>query len=105
MECAKFYPGLVGGHCIGVDPYYFIYEVAKLGCHSQIILSGRKINDGMSEFVANAIIKKLMQANKATKQYKVVLLGIILQKQEHGARDSSHQYLCLTDDGLVYTYN
>ncbi len=54
-----FTPGLVGGHCIGVDPYYFIYEAEKLGYHSQIVLSGRKINDSMGEFVADAIIKKI----------------------------------------------
>src|SRR5690606_11284834 len=64
----KFYPGLVGGHCIGVDPYYFVYEAEKLGYHSQIILSGRKINDGMGEFVADAIIKKIILANKVVKQ-------------------------------------
>lgn len=64
----RFYPSLVGGHCIGVDPYYFIYEAEKLGYYSQIILSGRKINDGMGKFVANAIIKKLVLANKVAKQ-------------------------------------
>lgn len=47
MECIVFYPGLVGGHCIGVDPYYFIYKVEKLGYHRQIIVNGRKVNDGM----------------------------------------------------------
>lgn len=56
---AWIHSGLVGGHCIGVDPYYFVYEAEKLGYHSQIILSGRKINDGMGKFVADAIIKKL----------------------------------------------
>jgi UDP-N-acetyl-D-galactosamine dehydrogenase len=59
-----FTPGLVGGHCIGVDPYYFVYEAEKLGYHSQIILSGRKINDGMGKFVADAIIKKLILQTK-----------------------------------------
>ena len=75
-----FYPGLVGGHCIGVDPYYFIYQAEKLGYHSQINLSGRKINDGMGEFVANAIIKKLILANKIVKQAKVVILGITFKE-------------------------
>lgn len=65
-----FYPGLVGGHCIGVDPYYFIYQAEKLGYHSQIILSGRKINDGMGEFIANTIIKKLIHVNKVVKKIK-----------------------------------
>jgi UDP-N-acetyl-D-glucosamine/UDP-N-acetyl-D-galactosamine dehydrogenase len=76
----KFYPGLVGGHCIGVDPYYFIYEAEKLGYHSQIILSGRKINDGMGNFVANAIIKKLILANKTVKQSKIAVLGLTFKE-------------------------
>lgn len=57
-----FRPGLVGGHCIGVDPYYFTYEAEKLGYHSQIILSGRQVNDGMGAFVADATIKQLILA-------------------------------------------
>lgn len=84
----KFTPGLVGGHCIGVDPYYFIYEAEKLGYHSQIILSGRKINDGMGEFVADAIIKKLVLANKVVKQSKVVILGITFKENTPDTRNS-----------------
>lgn len=84
----KFYPGLVGGHCIGVDPYYFIYEAEKLGYHSQIILSGRKINDGMGKFVADAIIKKLVLANKAVKQSKVVIFGITFKENTPDTRNS-----------------
>ncbi|MEH7356285.1 nucleotide sugar dehydrogenase [Neobacillus drentensis] len=84
----KFYPGLVGGHCIGVDPYYFIYEAEKLGYHSQIILSGRKINDGMGEFVADAIIKQLILANKIVKQAKVVILGITFKENCPDTRNS-----------------
>lgn len=76
----KFYPGLVGGHCIGVDPYYFVYEAEKLGYHSQIILSGRKINDGMGKFVADAVIKKLVLTNKVVKQAKVVILGFTFKE-------------------------
>jgi UDP-N-acetyl-D-galactosamine dehydrogenase len=83
-----FYPGLVGGHCIGVDPYYFVYQAEKLGYHSQIILSGRKINDGMGEFVANAIIKKLILANKVVKQAKVVILGITFKENCPDIRNS-----------------
>lgn len=83
-----FYPGLVGGHCIGVDPYYFIYQAEKLGYHSQIILSGRKINDGMGEFVANAIIKKLIHANKQVKQAKVVIFGITFKENCPDTRNS-----------------
>lgn len=84
----KFYPGLVGGHCIGVDPYYFVYQAEKLGYHSQIILSGRKINDGMGEFVADAIIKKLILANKVVKQSKVVILGITFKENCPDIRNS-----------------
>src|SRR5690554_2458082 len=75
-----FYPGLVGGHCIGVDPYYFIYQAEKLGYHSQIILSGRKINDGMGEFVADATIKQLILAGKTVNKAKVAILGITFKE-------------------------
>jgi UDP-N-acetyl-D-galactosamine dehydrogenase len=84
----RFYPGLVGGHCIGVDPYYFVYQAEKLGYHSQIILSGRKINDGMGEFVADAIIKKLVIANKIVKQARVVILGITFKENCLDIRNS-----------------
>lgn len=84
----KFYPGLVGGHCIGVDPYYFIYEAEKLGYHSQIILSGRKINDSMGEFISNAIIKKLISRNKVVKNSKVVILGITFKENTPDTRNS-----------------
>jgi UDP-N-acetyl-D-glucosamine/UDP-N-acetyl-D-galactosamine dehydrogenase len=84
----KFYPGLVGGHCIGVDPYYFIYEAERLGYHSQNILSGRKINDGMGEFVTDAIIKKLILANKVVKQSKVVILGVTFKENCPDIRNS-----------------
>jgi UDP-N-acetyl-D-glucosamine/UDP-N-acetyl-D-galactosamine dehydrogenase len=84
----RFYPGLVGGHCIGVDPYYFVYQAEKLGYHSQIILAGRKINDGMGEFVADAIIKKLILANKVVKQAKVVILGITFKENCLDTRNS-----------------
>jgi len=84
----KFYPGLVGGHCIGVDPYYFIYEAEKLGYHSQIILSGRKINDGMGAFVADAIIKKLVLANKIVKSSRVFILGLTFKENCPDIRNS-----------------
>lgn len=83
-----FYPGLVGGHCIGIDPYYFIYEAERLGYHSQIILSGRKINDGMGKFVADAIIKKLVLANKVVKQAKVLILGVTFKENCPDTRNS-----------------
>lgn len=83
-----FYPGLVGGHCIGVDPYYFVYEAEKLGYHSQIILSGRKINDGMANYVADVIIKELVLANKKVKQAKVLVLGITFKENCPDTRNS-----------------
>lgn len=83
-----FYPGLVGGHCIGVDPYYFVYEAERLGYHSQIILSGRKINDGMGQFVADSIIKQLVLANKKVKEAKVVILGITFKENCPDIRNS-----------------
>lgn len=84
----KFYPGLVGGHCIGVDPYYFVYEAEKLGYHSQIILSGRKINDGMGSFIADSIIKKLILANKIVSKAKVYILGITFKENCPDTRNS-----------------
>lgn len=83
-----FTPGLVGGHCIGVDPYYFIYEAEKLGYHSQIILSGRKINDGMGKFIADAIIKKLILTNKVVKQAKIVIFGVTFKENTPDIRNS-----------------
>lgn len=83
-----FRPGLVGGHCIGVDPYYFTYEAEKLGYHSQIILAGRKVNDGMGGFVADAVIKQLVLAGKAPKTSKVVILGITFKENCPDTRNS-----------------
>lgn len=83
-----FRPGLVGGHCIGVDPYYFIYEAEKLGYHSQIILSGRKINDGMGSFVADAAIKQMILAGQAPKTSKVAILGITFKENCPDIRNS-----------------
>ena len=83
-----FYPGLVGGHCIGVDPYYFVYEAEKLGYHSQIILAGRKINDDMPNYVADVIIKQLVLANKVVKQAKVLILGITFKENCPDTRNS-----------------
>ena len=83
-----FRPGLVGGHCIGVDPYYFTYEAEKLGYHSQIILAGRKVNDGMGQFVADATIKQLVLAGKAPAQCKVVIFGLTFKENCPDTRNS-----------------
>lgn len=84
----NFYPGLVGGHCIGVDPYYFTYEAEKLGYHSQIILSGRKVNDGMGAFVADAAIKQLILAGKVVRDANVVILGLTFKEDCPDTRNS-----------------
>ena len=83
-----FRPGLVGGHCIGVDPYYFTYEAEKLGYHSQIILAGRKVNDGMGGFVADAAIKQMILAGKTPKTAKVVILGLTFKENCPDTRNS-----------------
>lgn len=83
-----FRPGLVGGHCIGVDPYYFVYEAEKLGYHSQIVLAGRQINDGMAEFVGQAIIKNLIKADKVVSKAKVVILGVTFKENCPDIRNS-----------------
>lgn len=72
-----FRPGLVGGHCIGVDPYYFTYEAEKLGYHSQIILNGRMVNDSMGSFVADKAVKQMIEAGQAPRKSKVVILVIL----------------------------
>ena len=83
-----FRPGLVGGHCIGVDPYYFTYEAEKLGYHSQIILNGRIVNDGMGKFVADAAIKNMIAVGQAPKQSKVVILGLTFKENCPDTRNS-----------------
>ncbi|MDY6190318.1 MAG: nucleotide sugar dehydrogenase [Treponema sp.] len=83
-----FRPGLVGGHCIGVDPYYFTYEAEKLGYHSQIILSGRKVNDGMGEFIAQAAIKQMILAGLKVRDAKVVILGLTFKENCPDTRNS-----------------
>ena len=84
----KFYPGLVGGHCIGIDPYYLTYKAEQLGYHSQIILSGRRINDDMGKYVAENTIKKLIQADKSIKSAKVAILGITFKENCPDTRNS-----------------
>lgn len=83
-----FRPGLVGGHCIGVDPYYFTYEAEKLGYHSQIILNGRIVNDGMGKYVADSAIKQMVIAGKSPKKSKVVILGLTFKENCPDIRNS-----------------
>ena len=76
----RFYPGLVGGHCIGVDPYYLTYKAEMLGYHSQIILAGRRINDDMGKYVAENCVKELIAADKPVKGAKVAILGFTFKE-------------------------
>ncbi|AMG96349.1 UDP-N-acetyl-D-galactosamine dehydrogenase [Staphylococcus sp. HMSC072B07] len=82
-----FYPGLVGGHCIGVDPYYFIYRAENLGYHSQIITAGRKINNAMPAFVVNNIIKELMKKGKSS-DATVLIAGLTFKENTPDFRNS-----------------
>ena len=97
-----FRPGLVGGHCIGVDPYYFTYEAEKLGYHSQIILNGRIVNDGMGKFVADAAIKQMIKVGKAPSKSKVVILGLTFKENCPDTRNSkvSDVYNSLMEYGV-----
>ncbi len=83
-----FRPGLVGGHCIGVDPYYFTYEAEKLGYHSQIILNGRIVNDSMGAYIADVALRKMIKAGQAPKKSKVVILGLTFKENCPDTRNS-----------------
>ena len=76
----NFQPGLVGGHCIGVDPYYLTYKAEELGYHSQIILSGRRINDDMGKYVVESLVKKLIMADIPIKNAKIAILGFTFKE-------------------------
>ena len=79
-NCLKFSPGLVGGHCIGVDPYYLTYKAEQMGYHSQIILSGRRINDDMGKYVVENLVKNLIKADVPVKDAKVAILGFTFKE-------------------------
>lgn len=84
----KFSPGLVGGHCIGVDPYYLTHKAEQLGYHSQVILSGRRINDEMGKYVGECTVKNLIKANKQVKGARVAILGITFKEDCPDVRNS-----------------
>jgi UDP-N-acetyl-D-galactosamine dehydrogenase len=84
----NFTPGLVGGHCIGVDPYYFTYKAEQLGYHSQIILSGRKINDDMGKYVASNIIKKMIRAKQEVDGATVAIFGLTFKENVADVRNT-----------------
>lgn len=84
----NFTPGLVGGHCIGVDPYYFTYRAEQLGYHSQIILSGRKVNDDMGQFIGNSVIKQMIKAKQDIDGAQVAILGLAFKENVADVRNS-----------------
>ncbi len=84
----KFFPGLVGGHCIGVDPYYLTYKAEQIGYQSQVILAGRRINDNMGKYVAENTIKKLIISGKCVKDARVALLGFTFKENCPDTRNS-----------------
>jgi UDP-N-acetyl-D-galactosamine dehydrogenase len=84
----KFYPGLVGGHCIGVDPYYLLHKSVELGYEPQVILSGRRINDGMPAWIAKRLLQLLIQRDKNPRLAKVLILGITFKENVTDIRNS-----------------
>jgi UDP-N-acetyl-D-galactosamine dehydrogenase len=105
----KYKPGLVGGHCISVDPYYLAYKAENLGYHPEVILSGRRVNDNMSTFVANKMIKMLINAGKQIMGSKVLILGITYKENCPDIRNSkvADVHKELKDFGLnvdIYDY-
>jgi UDP-N-acetyl-D-galactosamine dehydrogenase len=114
----KFSPGLVGGHCIGVDPYYLTHKAESVGYHPQVILAGRRINNGMGKFVAEQTMKRLGQLGRPVNQLKVIILGltfkenvpdlrnskvpdIIRELQEYGVQVLVHDPLAESDEAVV----
>jgi UDP-N-acetyl-D-glucosamine/UDP-N-acetyl-D-galactosamine dehydrogenase len=84
----KFFPGLVGGHCIGVDPYYLVYKAKELGYHPQIISAGRFINDSMGSYVAKQVVKKILANDKNVKEARVLLMGVTFKENVSDIRNS-----------------
>ncbi|HMO41507.1 MAG TPA: nucleotide sugar dehydrogenase [Saprospiraceae bacterium] len=84
----KFSPGLVGGHCIGVDPYYLVHKSKEIGYDPQVILSGRRINDGMPAFIAKRLVQMLIQLGKNPRQAKVLVMGITFKENVADIRNS-----------------
>jgi UDP-N-acetyl-D-galactosamine dehydrogenase len=84
----RFRPGLVGGHCIGVDPYYLTHKAEKIGYHPQVILAGRRINDGMGRFIAQATVKQMLRAGHELQRATVTLLGLTFKENCPDLRNS-----------------
>jgi len=104
----KFEPGLVGGHCIGVDPYYLTFKAEEIGYHPNIILAGRRINDGMGKYIAEQTVKHLIKADKSVKGSRVLILGITFKENVKDIRNSKivDIYYELKDYGIEpYIYD
>ncbi len=84
----KFVPGLVGGHCIGVDPYYLTFKAQELGYHPEVILAGRRINDGMGKFIAESTVKKMIRAGKTIRGARVLILGFTFKENVADLRNT-----------------
>ncbi len=90
----RFTPGLVGGHCIGVDPYYFVYQAEKLGYHSLIIGAGRRINNGMSDYVVKQMVREMIRHHVDTRNAKIYLLGMTFKENCPDVRNSRAVDIC-----------
>lgn len=99
----KFKPGLVGGHCISVDPYYLAHKSSQLGYHPEVILSGRRVNDRMAEFVVSKVVKLMLKKNIAVKEARVLILGMTFKENCPDVRNSKvfDIYEELVDFGAV----
>lgn len=84
----KFFPGLVGGHCIGVDPYYLTYKANQLGHHAQVITAGRSVNDGISKHIVTELVKEMIRAGKNISQSRVLVMGITFKEDVSDIRNS-----------------
>jgi UDP-N-acetyl-D-galactosamine dehydrogenase len=90
----RFAPGLVGGHCIGVDPYYLTFKAESLGYHPEVILAGRRINDGMGKYVAEATVKRLIKSGKTVKGSRILILGITFKEDIPDVRNTRVIDIC-----------
>jgi UDP-N-acetyl-D-galactosamine dehydrogenase len=84
----RFDPGLVGGHCIGVDPYYLTFKAQSIGYHPEVILAGRRINDNMGKYIANSTIKQLINSGRSVKKSKVLILGFTFKEDISDVRNT-----------------
>lgn len=84
----NFRPGLVGGHCIGVDPFYLTYKSEEMGHLSELILASRRVNDGMGKFIADNVVKKLINSGKIVKDSKILILGLTFKENVPDLRNS-----------------